>query len=700
MKLAFDTGGTFTDFAMADDDGTILLHKVLSTPDAPARAVLQGVDELLAKVAAKKGANPGTKPAARQALQILGATTVVTNAVLERRGVATAFITTEGFRDMLRIRTEGRYDLYDLRIQYPDPLVPRDLCFGVVERIAADGSVVTALDEDGVRKIGRTLTERGVQSVAVCLLHAYKYPQHEQRIATLLAEAAPQISVSLSSVVCPEVREYDRASTTVANAYTRPMMVGHVGHLERELLARGIESQLLWMTSSGGVVPSSAAAKTPVRLIESGPAAGAVAAADYAKQAGEHSVLSFDMGGTTAKLCLIPNGEPMIANELEVARHERFRKGSGFPLKIQSIHMIEIGAGGGSIAAKTKLGLLAVGPRSAAAAPGPACYGRGGTEATVTDADLLLGYLNENSFLGGDFSLDRPAAYAAMTRLGNELGITPERASWGIHDMVNESMAEAASMQATDSGVDPRALPLIAFGGAGPVHAYGVARKLGIRKVICPLGAGVTSAIGLLGAPVAADLSTSLPMRLSAWNPSAVKVVKASLAAQGREVVLASKVPADRIGFSYTVDMRHVGQGYEISVALPDLDPADPAFLAELTARFHANYVALYGRAVTGTDAEVITWRIRASGPKGEVSLAGLRGEAGAVRDPRKGTRRVFFSELGKFVDTPVYDHYALLPGVPVEGPAIIEQRESTVVMGPNASASLDAQHNLIMILS
>jgi N-methylhydantoinase A len=696
MKLAFDTGGTFTDFAMTEDDGTILLHKVLSTPDAPARAVLQGVDELLAKVRARNGG----KAKGNGQLQILGATTVVTNAVLERRGVNTAFITTDGFQDMLRIRTEGRYDLYDLRIQYPDPLVSRELCFGVEERIAADGTVIKALDEDGVRTIARVLLDKKIESVAVCLLHAYKYAQHERRVAEILAEVAPGISVSLSSTVCPEVREYDRASTTVVNAYTRPMMVGHVNHLERELSQRGVEGQLLWMTSSGGVVPSSSASRTPVRLIESGPAAGAVAAADYARQAGESSVLSFDMGGTTAKLCLIPNGQPMVANDLEVARHERFRKGSGFPLKIQSIHMIEIGAGGGSIAARNKLGLLGVGPRSAAAAPGPACYGRGGTEPTVTDADLLLGYLNENSFLGGDFALDKQAAVSAIARLAKELGISLERCAWGIHDMVNESMAEAASMQATDSGVDPRALPLIAFGGAGPVHAYGVARKLGIRKVICPLGAGVTSAIGLLGAPVAADLSTSLPMRISAWNPSAVNVVKATLADQGREVVLASKVPVDHIGYTYTVDMRHVGQGYEISVPLPELDPADPKFIEELLARFHANYVALYGRGVSGTDAEVITWRVRASGPKAPVSLASLRGESGAARDVRKGTRPVFFSELGKYLDTPVYDHYALVPGVPVEGPAIIEQRESTVVMGPNASASLDAQHNLIMLLS
>ena len=692
MKLAFDTGGTFTDFAMSQDDGTIHLHKVLSTPDDPARAVLQGIDELLAKVRDSKKQST--------ALQILGATTVVTNAVLERKGVDTAFITTDGFQDMLRIRTEGRYDLYDLRIQYPDPLVPRNLCFGAVERIAAHGQVIHELDEKSVEQIAAQLVEAGVKSVAVCLLHAYKYPQHEQRIGELLEKLAPGISVSLSSTVCPEVREYDRASTTVANAYTRPMMVQHVDHLDRELGKRGVKSQLLWMTSSGGVVPSSTAAKTPVRLIESGPAAGAVAAADYARTAGEQSVLSFDMGGTTAKLCLIPNGQPQIANELEVARHERFRKGSGFPLKIQSIHMIEIGAGGGSIASRTKLGTLTVGPRSAAAVPGPACYGRGGTEPTVTDADLLLGYIDERSFLGGDFALDRPAAKTAMARLADKLNITGDRCAWGIHDMVNESMAEAASMQATDSGVDPRALPMIAFGGAGPVHAYGVARKLGIRKVICPLGAGVTSAIGLLGAPVAADLSTSLPMAVPDWNAIAVQGVLDALAKQGREVVLASGVSNKDITYSYTVDMRHVGQGHEISVALPNGDPGDPALLRQLLQRFHDNYIALYGRAVSGTEAEVITWRIRASGPKGHVTASNMRGEAKAVRNPRKGSRPVYFAEAGQFVDTPVYDHYALAPGVTVQGPAIVEQRESTVVVGPSATASLDDNYNLIMLLS
>jgi len=692
MKLAFDTGGTFTDFAMADDDGTILLHKVLSTPDDPARAVLQGIDELLARARVDNG-KPG-------APQILGATTVVTNAVLERRGVETAFITTDGFQDMLRIRTEGRYDLYDLNIQYPEPLVPRDLCFGADERVTADGVIIQSLDEDKVRQIAECLREAGISSVAVCLLHAYKYPQHEQRIGELFASVAGDISVSLSSSVCPEVREFDRASTTVANAYTRPLMVRHVDHLERELSKRGIESQLLWMTSSGGVVPSSTAARVPVRLIESGPAAGAVAAADYARTAGEHSVLSFDMGGTTAKLCLIPNGQPMIANELEVARYERFRKGSGFPLKIQSIHMIEIGAGGGSIASRSPLGLLAVGPRSAGAAPGPACYGRGGTEPTVTDADLLLGYVDEHSFLGGDFALDRPAAKAAMARLADRLEITADRCAWGIHDMVNESMSKAAAMQATESGVDPRALPLIAFGGAGPVHAYGVARKLGIRKVICPLGAGVTSAIGLLGAPVASDLSASRPLALAAWDPAAIHGVLDPLVAQGREVVSASGVPAENITATFSVDMRHVGQGHEISVALPEQDLASTGFVEELLARFYIAYEALYGRTVSGSAVEVITWRVRVSGPRSHVTTGKIGGGLSATNDPLKGSRQVYFDELGQYVDTRVYDHYALTPDMQIQGPAIIEQRESTVVVGPSATASVDAQQNLIMLLA
>jgi N-methylhydantoinase A len=684
-KLAFDTGGTFTDFALIDDAGELHLHKVLSTPANPAEAVVKGVTELLAKHGGAIDLD---------GLQVLGATTVVTNAVLERKGVKTGFITTAGFQDMLRIRNEGRYDLYDLNLRYPEPLVSRSDSFGAKERVTAGGDVVTALEEEGIRGIARELRTKGISSVAVCLLHAYKFPQHEQRVAALLREEFPDIFVSLSSEVCPEVREYDRASTTVVNAYTRPQMAGHVAHLQREFARLGIHRPVLWMTSSGGLVPSQRAAELPVRLIESGPAAGAVAAAEFGRSAGETSVLSFDMGGTTAKLCVIPNGEPTVGTDLEVAHHQRFRRGSGFPLKIQSIQMIEIGAGGGSIAAKNNLGLLTVGPRSAGAAPGPAAYERGGTEPTVTDADIYLGYMGVGSFVGGSFRVSREAAEKALAGLAETLGVSTERCAWGIHDLVNESMSKAAAMHATDLGIDPRSLPMVAFGGAGPVHAYGIARKLGIRRIVCPTGAGVSSAIGLLIAPVAVDLSASYPMAVDSWDFDRMTALLDDLARQGEAVVTAAGLPRDAIATRFTVDMRYVGQGHEITVPLPD--PALPreAFLQQLVANFTRLYKELFGRTVRAS-LEAVTWRLRSGGDKGSVSRPHL-GDAG---EALKGPRPVYFSELGAAVPTPVYDHYRLPEGHVVQGPAIVEQRESTAVVGPQASAHVDAHGNLVIDL-
>ncbi|TAY05564.1 hydantoinase/oxoprolinase family protein [Rhizobium leguminosarum] len=685
VKLAFDTGGTFTDFALLDDKGDLHLHKVLSTPKNPAEAVVQGVSELLEKFAAT---------IAIEKLQVLGATTVVTNAVLERKGVETGFVTTDGFQDMLRIRNEGRYDLYDLNIKYPDPLVTRANSFGAKERIAADGSVMTELEEETVREIAGRLKEKGIRSVAVCLLHAYKYPQHEQRVAALLREEDPDIFVSLSSEVCPEMREFDRASTTVVNAYTRPQMAGHVAHLQREFAAKGIDRQVLWMTSSGGLVPSRRAAELPVRLIESGPAAGAVAAAEFGRTAGEASVLSFDMGGTTAKLCLIPDGEPNVGTDLEVAHYQRFRKGSGFPLKIQSIQMIEIGAGGGSIAAKNSLGLLDVGPHSAGAMPGPAAYQHGGTQPTVTDADILLGYMGTESFVGGSFKVSKEAAHEAMAKLAASLEVSVERCAWGIHDLVNESMSKAAAMHATDLGVDPRSLPMVAFGGAGPVHAYGIARKLGISRIICPTGAGVSSAIGLLIAPVAVDLSASHPMALDAWNMDAMNRLLDELSAQGAEVVSAAGVPKDTISNRYTVDMRHVGQGHEITVVLPDRSLRKEEFLSELRGNFFKLYHELFGRTVAAP-LEVITWRLRAGGEKDQVT----RPHETVVAEAKKGSRQVYFQEIGGFTETAVYDHYKLPVGEEVRGPAIVEQRESTAIVGPSGVFHVDAHGNLVINL-
>jgi N-methylhydantoinase A len=684
-KLAFDTGGTFTDFALLDDNGDLHLHKVLSTPENPAEAVVRGVGELLEKFA----------DAVRiDGLQVLGATTVVTNAVLERKGVETGFVTTYGFQDMLRIRNEGRYDLYDLNIKYPDPLVNRANSFGAEERISANGEIMTELKEETVREIAGRLKEKGIRSVAVCLLHAYKYPQHEQRVAALLRDENPDIFVSLSSEVCPEMREFDRASTTVVNAYTRPQMAGHVAHLQREFAAKGIDRQVLWMTSSGGLVPSRRAAELPVRLIESGPAAGAVAAAEFGRTAGETSVLSFDMGGTTAKLCLIPNGEPTVGTDLEVAHYQRFRKGSGFPLKIQSIQMIEIGAGGGSIAAKNPLGLLDVGPHSAGAMPGPAAYQRGGFQPTVTDADILLGYMGTESFVGGSFKVSKEAAYEAMDKLATSLDVSVERCAWGIHDLVNESMSKAAAMHATDLGVDPRSLPMVAFGGAGPVHAYGIARKLGIKRIICPTGAGVSSAIGLLIAPVAVDLSMSHPMPVNGWDFGEMDRILDDLAAQGAEVVSAAGVQKETIANRFTVDMRHVGQGHEITVALPDRGLPKEEFLKQLTDNFFKLYRELFGRTVAAA-VEVITWRLRASGEKDQVT----RPHQTEVAEARKGSRQVYFNEMAAYTDTPVYDHYKLPVNHEIKGPAIVEQRESTAVMGPSGVFNVDVSGNLVINL-
>jgi len=681
-KLAFDTGGTFTDFALLDDDGKLHLHKVLSTPDNPAKAVVQGVGELLSqfKDCFKRGE-----------LQILGATTVVTNAVLERKGAKAAFITTDGFQDMLRIRDEGRYDIYDLNIQYPDPLIDRALCFGVPERISAKGKIITALDEAAVRQLSAHLREQGIESVAVCLLHAYKYPQHEQRLAQIFAEQAPEISLSLSSAVCPEMREFDRASTTVVNAYTRPKMREHVAHLTQEFTKLDIARPPLWMTSAGGLLASELVANFPVKLIESGPAAGAVAAAEFGRLAGETSILSFDMGGTTAKLCLIPNGEPTLDTHLEVAHHQRFRKGSGFPLKIHSIQMIEIGAGGGSIARKNPLGLLDVGPQSAGAMPGPAAYQRGGVEPTVTDADIVLGFMGTGSFVGGTFDVSYQAAHQAVKRLADDLGVSVERCAWGIHDLINESMAKAASIHATDLGLDPRSLPLVAFGGAGPVHAYGIAKKLGIRRLIYPTGAGVSSAIGLLIAPIAADLSLSHPMTLDGWDEGIVQPLLQDLENQAAAIVADAGLQSEDIRNHYSVDMRHVGQGHEITVDLPDLTLPRENFLEQLKQRFFSLYQDLFGRTVAAP-LEVITWRLRARGHKGKVLRPIPEGEAQAL----KGTRDVYFAQMG-FVKTPVYDHYHLRLNAPLSGPAIIEQRESTAIIGPDTVAYKDIYGHLIV---
>jgi N-methylhydantoinase A len=425
-----------------------------------------------------------------------------------------------------------------------------------------------------------------------------------------------------------------------------------------------------------------------------------VASGEYARRSGDANLLSFDMGGTTAKLCMLLDGEPRIAPELEVAHAARFRKGSGLPLKIQSVQMIEIGAGGGSIASVGALGLLAVGPRSAAAVPGPACYGLGGEEPTVTDTDLVLGYLAADSFLGGTFTLDRDAAARAIARLAENLGLSTLRCAAGVHDLVNETMARAAAMHAMDAGVNPRGLSMIAFGGAGPVHAYGVARKLGVKRVIWPLGAGVNSALGLLAAPVAVDVASSVPLSLNDCSAERLDAIRTGLVRDATPAIEAAGLSSGDVKYSFSADMRHVGQGYEINIRLPAPNVDEARFKAEVADAFRKSYLALYGRSVAGTGIEVITWRLRTSGPVGEVGSIHAPPRADGNGEALRGYRSVYFSEVGGYLRTPVYDHYVVRPGQAIAGPAIVEQRESTAVIGPSGSATLDARSNLVITLS
>src|SRR5512145_982537 len=505
-RIGVDIGGTFTDLVLVDEaTGAVSVGKLLTTPKEPAQAVEQVVVTLL---------HDAGRRAADVAALIHG-TTLATNALIERKGARTGLLTTAGFRDALEIGREGRYDMYDLFIDPPAPLVPRHLRLEVPERIAADGAVLRPLEATGARAAITALLAEGVEAIAISLLHAYRNPAHEGALARLVAEAAPGLPVSCSSEVVPEIREYERTSTTAANVYVMPLMSRYLDDLERKLADMGIPGGFYIMLSSGGIATPATAKRVPVRLVESGPAAGALAAARAARQAGEGRLLSFDMGGTTAKACVIDGSEPLLAREFEVARADRFKRGSGLPIRVPVIELIEIGAGGGSIARLDRMGLLKVGPDSAGAEPGPACYGLGGHEATVTDADLVLGYLDPDFFLGGRMRLDVEAARRAITdRVGTPMGTDLARSAWNIHRVVNENMAGAARIHGIERGKDLRAYPLYAFGGAGPVHAWHVGRTLKVPRVLVPFGAGAASALGLLSAPLAFDFVRTAPQRL------------------------------------------------------------------------------------------------------------------------------------------------------------------------------------------
>jgi len=688
-RIGVDIGGTFTDLVLVDEaTGAVSVGKLLTTPKEPAQAVEQGVLALLHEA--------GRDTASVAAL--IHGTTLATNALIERKGAKTGLLTTAGFRDALEIGREGRYDMYDLFIDPPAPLVPRHLRLEVRERLSSDGSVLTPLDAASAREAIAALLAQGVEAIAISLLHAYRNPAHELELAALVAEMAPGLPVSRSSEIVPEIREFERTSTTVANVYVMPLMARYLEDLERKIRELGVPGPFYIMLSSGGIATPDTAKRAPIRLVESGPAAGALAAARLARRAGESRMLSFDMGGTTAKACVIDKGEPLVAREFEVARADRFKKGSGLPIRVPVIEMIEIGAGGGSIARIDSLGLLKVGPDSAGADPGPACYAQGGREPTVTDADLVLGYLDPEFFLGGRMRLDVEASRRAIEeRVARPLGLGLVEAAWGIHRVVNENMAGAARIHGIERGKDLRAYPLFAFGGAGPVHAWAVGRILRVPRVLVPFGAGAVSAYGLLAAPLAFDFVRTAPQRLDAADWSGINALFTEMEAEGRIVLRGSGLADGDITVRRSAEMRYVGQGHEVEVDVP-AGALAPASLDPLTAAFEAAYRALYSRTPLGVAIEALNWRTVLSGPPPEFSIeTSAQAAAGpGPGDVIKKRRPAYFAEAAGYVDTPVYDRYRLIPGARFDGPAIIEERESTTVIGPGARVVVDARLTLI----
>ena len=683
-RLGFDIGGTFTDFVLLDRvSGGIRLHKCLTTPQDPAEGAMTGIRAITAEA--------GITIA--ELAEVLHGTTLVTNALIERRGAATGLLTTRGFRDILELGIEQRYDIYDLFLKFPDPIVPRRHRIEITERVTHDGHVISDLDVAEVRAAGARLVAEGCGAIAICFLHAYANPAHEQAAAAILREAFPDISISLSSEVAPEIREYERSVTTCANAFVQPLMDRYLGRLLSEMEGLGFVGTLRLMQSDGGLCAPEVARAFPIRLLESGPAGGALATVLFARAAGLPDALAFDMGGTTAKSCLIEHGRAEVAPMMEAARVHRFKRGSGLPIRSPVVDMIEIGAGGGSIANVDETGLIKVGPHSAGADPGPACYGRGGMEATVTDANLLLGYYDPGFFLGGAMALNRSAAEAALARLGEKLGLSAIEAAWGVHAVVCEAMAGAARVHLVEKGRDPRRYAMVAFGGAGPAHAVRVARILGISEVLVPPASGAASALGFLAAPLAFETSRSLIMPLGAQADfSAVASALEALEAEARARLRVAGVADAAMRVERSAEMRMVGQLHQIMVPLPDGE-INAARLPAIRERFIETYQRLYTRAIEGAEIELLSLRVRVVSPEPEISISGAVGVASGEGLALKGHRPAWFE--GSFHETPVYDRYRLKPNQSVPGPAIIEEREATTIIAPGDRLTVDAALNL-----
>ena len=677
FRIAVDIGGTFTDGIAHGVGNRIWVAKELTTPDDPGIAVSRVIDDLLGAIA--------NEYSDIEVTEVVHGTTLVTNTIIERNGAKTGLLVTAGTKDVLDIAREFRYDLYDLELEIPVPLIESRYREEVVERLDASGTVVTALDEESLSRAVDRLKRNRIESVAVCLLHAYANPVNEKKIERYVKRQLKNVPVSLSSAVAAEIREYERMSTTAANAYVRPLMERYLRELARRLKRSGIRGPLRVMTSSGGFTSSHSAALQPITLLESGPAGGVLSAVNTARQAGIDDVLALDMGGTTAKACVAVGGRADIAHSFEAARVKRFTKGSGLPMLIPSIDLIEIGAGGGSIAGVSRLGLLNVGPASAGAQPGPACYGQGGADPTVTDADLVLGFLDPDAFLGGDMRLDVGRAEQALRRLSERLGLEMLETAWGIHNLVNENMAGAARVHVAEKGLDPRRFTLVATGGAGPVHAIEVAQKLGIAHILCPVAAGAGSCLGLLAAPGRVDRSFSKVELLSLVDPRMLARMLGRLYQQASKEL--GRVGAESIQWTMGAEIRYAGQGNAVDISMP-YRTIDANTIARVRKSFESRYRQLYGGLVPDARPEVVTWRLTGQS-KTRSRTFKLNLADGSKEVKPNGMRAMFQPKAGRFRRTPVYERYNLPAGTRLRAPLVLQERESTIVVARPAEVSI-----------
>ena len=688
IRIAVDIGGTFTDgLAVLTPGGRIWVAKTLTTPRDPGEAVTTVMADLLRQVA---GVSPNVT-------EVVHGTTLVTNTLIERKGAKTGLIVTQGTRDVLTIGREIRYELYDLNLEIPQPLVAESKRLEAIERMDVEGQVVQPLAPAEIERLMNALQGMDVEAIGVCFLHAYVNEAHEQQVEAAIHKRFPKLAVSISSNIAREIREYERMSTVAANAYVQPLMAEYLNRLDTRVHELAPKAPLRIMVSSGGFTSGKAAAETPILLLESGPAGGVLSALNTARNCGIDQILAFDMGGTTAKACVAVGGEPLVSHSFECARVARFKRGSGLPILIPSIDLIEIGAGGGSVAHVNDLGLLNVGPESSGADPGPACYGQGGTGATVTDADLVLGYLNADNFLGGAMKLRRDLAEAALGRLAAKLKLTTTDVAWGICNIVNENMAAAARIHIAEKGHDPRDFAMVATGGAGPVHVVEVARKLQIPRVLATIAAGAGSCLGLLAAPARVDRAWSQPclMRDIAWKQiaTAYEGMRSDAEAELKSAGADQKTIKWYIG----AEMRYAGQGHNVSVSLPWRN-VSMAMAPALLQAFENNYRQLYGHLVPGAAAQVITWRL--TGRSVVKSHKFTWGDTRASSKPvLRGKRDIYLPLKKKYMPVPVYERYSLKPGTRLTGPVVLEERESTLVVPVKADLHILPDYTVSIVI-